>query len=139
MILAQIAIACLVRLRPRFQPPPSSPTLVLGTIFAGQLALTLDFLTVNEGTAASPLAFYSWQALVNTSNQGTFSNTCALQFKSSNGSTVYPGDTTQTLTLTTNIVVVPEVVVVPEPRAIALAGIGIAAAAYAVRCRRTGC
>jgi hypothetical protein len=64
---------------------------------------------------------------VDTANQGTFSNTWTLQFKSSNGGTVYGGDTSQTLTLTTSVIVVP------EPGAIALAGIGIAAAAWALR------
>jgi hypothetical protein len=74
--------------------------------------------------------FNSYQAFVNTSNEGTFSNTWTLQFKSANGGNVYAGDTTQTLTLTANIVVVP------EPGAIALAGIGIAAVAYALRRRK---
>jgi hypothetical protein len=73
--------------------------------------------------------FNSYQAFVNTSNQGTFSNTWTLQFKSANGGVAYASDTTQTLTLTANIIVVP------EPGAIALAGIGIAAAAYALRSR----
>ena len=73
--------------------------------------------------------FNSWQATVNTSNQGTFTNTWTLSFKSSNANAVYSGDSTQTLTLTANVIVVP------EPGAIALAGIGIAAAAYALRRR----
>jgi hypothetical protein len=73
----------------------------------------------------------SWQAYLNTANQGTFTNTWTLQFKSANGGTVYSGDTTQTLTLTA------QVIVVPEPGAIALAGIGIAAAAWGYRRRRS--
>jgi autotransporter-associated beta strand protein len=75
--------------------------------------------------------FNSWQASVNTANQGTFSNTWTLQFKSANGGTAYSGDTTQTMTLTA------QVIVVPEPGAIALAGIGIAAAAWGYRRRRS--
>ena len=74
--------------------------------------------------------FNSYQATVNTSNQGTFTNTWTLSFKSSNANAVYSGDSTQTLTLTANVIVVP------EPGAIALAGIGIAAAACALRRRR---
>ena len=74
--------------------------------------------------------FNSYQATVNTSNQGTFTNTWTLSFKSSNANAIYSGDSTQTLTLTTNVIIVP------EPGALALAGLGIAAAAWAFRRRR---
>lgn len=91
-------------------------------------ALTTNLATFNSLAAGS---FNSWQASVNTANQGTFSNTWTLQFKSSNGGTAYSGDTAQTLTLTTNVIVVPE----PGALAIAAAGIGLAAAAWARRRR----
>jgi hypothetical protein len=75
--------------------------------------------------------FNSYQAFVNTANQGTFSNTWTLQFKSANGGTVYNADTPQTLTLTTNVIVVPE----PGTLALAAAGIGMALVAWARRRR----
>jgi hypothetical protein len=103
----------------------------------------LGLLQIDETNPGGPLStnlslfnslasgtFNSWQAAVNTANQGTFSNTWTLHFKSSNGGQIYSGDTPQTLTLTASVIVVP------EPGAIALAGIGIAAAAYALRRRR---
>lgn len=84
-------------------------------------ALTTNLATFNS---LAPGTFNSWEASVDTSNQGTFSNTWTLQFKSSNGGTVYADDTTESLTLTANVIVVP------EPSAIALAGVGIAAALW---------
>jgi fibronectin-binding autotransporter adhesin len=107
--------------------------------FTADLALVQIDQTNPSGPLSSNLSlfnslvsgtFNSWQASVNTATQGTFGNIWTLQFKSSNGGTVYNADTPQTLTLTANVIVVP------EPGALALAGIGIALAAYTLR-RRT--
>ena len=87
-------------------------------------ALTTNLSRFNSLASGS---FNAWQAYVNTANQGTFSNTWTLQFKSANASTVYAGDAAQTLMLTTNVIVVP------EPGAILLASIGISLAAWLVR------
>ena len=92
-------------------------------------ALTTNLATFSSLASGS---FSSWQASVNTANQGTFSNTWTLQFKSSNGGTVYSGDTAQTLTLTANVIIVPE----PGALALAAAGIGLAAVGW-VRRRRS--
>lgn len=92
-----------------------------GAIFM-DLTGTSSFPTL---AASGTNPFTAWMSLTNT---GSFTNTYNLVFASAKGGQSLGGSQNVTLTVT-------GVIVVPEPGSLALAGIGIAAAAFAL-CRR---
>lgn len=78
-----------------------------------------EFNTLAAGSDTGYTASFATGAI------GEFQNVYTLRFKSSNGGSVYSGDTPQSLTLT-----VQGVIVVPEPGSLALAGTGLSLAVW---------
>ncbi|MEI8228018.1 MAG: autotransporter-associated beta strand repeat-containing protein [Planctomycetota bacterium] len=90
--------------------------------------LSLNLTTGSFGNLAPGLSS-NWLASLDSSNVGGFTNQYQLNFVSSKNGQSLGGPQSMMLTVT-------GVIIVPEPGAFALAGIGIAAAAYACRRRR---